>query len=165
MLGPVPVARGLILEDEAVLTGRTAGALAYLIHKSSRLPLCEIRVHFPQMVQQSALDIVGLADVDPLGRVRYAVDARLRWRVSAHSRRRIRSRKSVVKWHCKPRGSGADRYASSRNNWDRTRQPPKSRCLLRPVGRTERLSPDDPRCGQICRASSMVELRGSYCQC
>ena len=73
----VTIARGLIFKNEAILAITSQRTIANLKDEPGRRLLQERRIRFAQVLQEGLLYVVGLADIDPLARIRDSVKTRL----------------------------------------------------------------------------------------
>ena len=72
----MPVTRGPIFENQAILPGWPFRAIANLKNKSCGVPVHELRTTVPQMCQERVLYVVAFADVDPFARIRNSINPR-----------------------------------------------------------------------------------------
>src|SRR5581483_5502389 len=89
------------------MTGALTVASADFVSEAGRPPQHDGRALFPEVFDQLRLNIVGNADVDPLARVRQAVEARSRRRMSHYRHIAQRVRHHVLKGHATLRGADA----------------------------------------------------------
>jgi hypothetical protein len=66
----------LIFDNQAILTIGPLGPVTNLKNEPGRLPFQERRIQFLQVPQERRLNVIGLADIDPLAGIRDSIDTR-----------------------------------------------------------------------------------------